>query len=1165
MKCAGCGHENREAAKFCEECAAPLKRLCASCGSELRPAAKFCDECGASLAASEKPKPESQKVSAHLTTNNLTTNNLAPRTYTPDGGAAARIDITAAAAPHEVPEGERKTVTALFADIKGSMELLEDLDPEEARALVDPALTLMMEAVHRYGGYIVQSTGDGIFALFGAPIAHEDHVQRALYAALRLQEELKRYSDRIRAEGRLPIQARVGANTGEVVVRTLQTGERRTEYTPIGHATSLAARMQALAPVGSIATTDQVRKLCEGYFVFKALGPTRVKGVSEPVPIFEVTGLGPLRTRLQRAVGRGLTKFIGRQRELEALRQAAEQAKAGHGQLVAVVGEAGVGKSRLFYEFKAIAQADCLVLETFSVSHGKASAYLPVIELLHGYFDIHAADDARKRREKVGGKVLMLDRSLEDTLPFLFAVLGLVEGEDPLAQMEAQLRRRRTLEAIKRLVLRESVNQPLLVLIEDLHWIDAETQALLNLLADALGTAKMLLLVNYRPEYTHGWGSKSYYTQVRLDPLGRESAEEMLAALLGAGAQHAAPLQLMQRIIEQTEGNPFFMEEIVQSLFEEGALVLDSAGGAALRGRADGAARAEEGTHAGVPLRLTRPVSDIRIPATVQGMLAARIDRLPPEQKELLQTLAVLGKEFTLSLVEAVTGRGDDDLTHLLGELQLGEFIYEQPAAGAVAYTFKHALTQEVAYHSVLSERRKRLHERAGDAIEALGAGRAEDHLMEVAHHYSRSGNVRKAVDSLGRAGRRAAQQGAYGEAVGYLTRALELLPQLPESADRARHELELGQSLAQMLWVTKGTTREMIAAAARVASLAEQSGTLAHLIDSVFSRWQIAANTGDFCAASALADQALDLARREGSPTRLAMAHYLHIVPHFWLGDLACVEEHFTTGLAFFDDPGFRRAAPAAVEAFGFASLNACLLGRADLARDRIAEASAAATPNDPFDLAYSQFFAAILRLWLREYEQAEALAAQALARAERHEFPMVTAWSRVGLGWARAQRGRASEGIALIQQGIAAQLEIGTRTGRSSAIGVLAEAQACAGAVGDALATVEQALQANPDELVSRPEHLRLRGTLRLAQGRTELAAADFSEAIALASRMGAKTFELRATMSRARLLAQQGRRDEARTALTEIYNWFTEGFDTADLKEAKTLLEELKETGC
>ncbi len=1123
MQCRQCQHDNPSGAKFCLDCGTVLVRRCSHCQADLALGANFCGACGAALGGAA----------------------TAAEPRVPPGGAA-RIGVTEAVSPHEVPEGERKTVTALFADIKGSMELLEDLDPEDARAIVDPALTLMMEAVHRYDGYVVQSTGDGIFALFGAPVAREDHPQRALYAALRLQEELRRYAAQLRVAGTPPIEARVGVNTGEVVVRTLQTDATHTEYVPIGHSTSLAARLQTLAHTGSIAVTEATRRLCEGYFLFKALGPTRVKGVSEPVPVFEVTGLGPLRTRLQRAVGRGLTKFVGRQREVEALKRAAEQAKAGHGQLAAVVGEAGVGKSRLFYEFKAMAQAGCLVLETFSVSHGKASAYLPVIELLHGYFRIAPEDDARTRREKVNGRVLTLDRALEDTLPYLFALLGLVEGEDPLARLEAQLRRRRTHEAIKRLVLRESVNQPLLVLVEDLHWIDAETEALLNLLADSIGTAKVLLLVNYRPEYTHGWGSKTYYTRVRLDPLGRESAEEMLAALLGPSSplpdegegagENLGPLK--RRIIEQTEGNPFFMEEIVQSLFEEGVLVRNGA------------------------VRLTQPLGALTLPPTVQGMLAARIDRLPPEQKELLQTLAVLGKEFTLSLVRAVTGQGDDELNRLLDALQLAEFIYEQPAAGEVEYTFKHALTQEVAYHSVLSERRQLLHERAAQAIEALGPAQVEDHLMAVAHHYSRSANMPKAVEYLGRAGHRAARQAAHAEAVSYLTQALDPLPQLSESAERVRQELDLGHLLVEMLRVTKGfAAPETIAATERVAALAEESGTLAETIDSVVQRWAIAANTGDFAAASVLADQALDLAVREGSATRLGVAHQLHIATHLYRGDLANAEEHFTAGRAFFHDPGFRELPVRAMGAFGFASFNAWALGRADVARDRMAQALAVADPNNPFDVAFSEQFAANLQLMLREHEHVEALAVRALACAEQHQFPNLIAGSRVLLGWARVQRGRASEGVELIRQGIAGFSESGVFSGMSIWTGALAEAQAGAGAISDALATVEQALQANPDVLVSRPENLRLRGALRLTQGQTELAEADFREAIALARRMGAKALELRATMGLARLLAQQGRRDEARTMLADVYNWFTEGFDTVDLKEAKALLEELE----
>src|SRR5262245_59994922 len=443
----------------------------------------------------------------------------------------------------------------------------------------------MMEAVHRYEGYVAQALGDGIFALFGAPLAHEDHPQRAVYAALRMQEEMRRYADTLREKGLPPLLMRVGLNTGEVVVRSIRKDDLHADYVPVGHSTNLAARMEQLATPGSILVTAYTYKLTEGYFAFKALGQTRIKGVEEPLPVYEVLGADPLRTRLQVAARRGLSRFVGRLGELEQLRRAMEHAKAGHGQIVGVMGEPGVGKSRLFYEFKLTSHSGCLVLEAYSVSHGKASPYLPVIELLKGYFNITVEDDERKRREKIGGKVLMLDRSLEDTLPYLFALLGIEEQPSPLQQLDPQIRRRRTFEALKRLFLRESLNQSLILIFEDLHWIDSETQGFLDVLSESVASAKLLLLTNYRPEYRHEWGQKTYYTQLRLAPLGKAEAEEFLDALLGvavgaglvpaqAGRPQGSPLQdLKQLILEKTQGTPFFIEEIVQDLFERGVLV----------------------------------------------------------------------------------------------------------------------------------------------------------------------------------------------------------------------------------------------------------------------------------------------------------------------------------------------------------------------------------------------------------------------------------------------------------------------------------------------------------------------------------------------------------------------------------------------------------------
>ncbi|HEY6418439.1 MAG TPA: adenylate/guanylate cyclase domain-containing protein [Candidatus Binataceae bacterium] len=665
----------------------------------------------------------------------------------------------------------------MFADIKGSTELEQDLDPEEARAIIDPALKLMMAAVHRYDGYVVQSTGDGIFAMFGAPLAHEDHPQRALYAALRMQEDLRRYAATLRERGWAPIEIRVGVNTGEVVVRAIQTAEGHAEYTPIGHATNLASRMQTVAATGTIAATEDTRKLCEGYFTFRSLGPTRVKGVSEAVNVHEVTGLGPLRTRLQASARRGLSKFVGRQDELAQMRRALDSAKSGHGQIVAAVGEAGVGKSRLFFEFQAVGQPGCLVLETLSVSHEKASAYLPLIDLLKNYFDIIPDDDPRRRREKIAGKIMILDRTLEDSLPYMFNLLEVVESDDQLARMDPEIRRRRTLDAIKRLLLRESLQQPLIVVFEDLHWLDEGSRALLNLLTDSIGTARVLMLVNYRPEFTHNWGNKTYYTQLRLDPFGAESGEEMLKALLDDGRE-LAPLKRV--IMEKTEGNPFFMEEIVQALFEQGALLRNGS------------------------IKLAKSLSNIQIPSTVQAVLASRIDRLPPEQKDLLQTLAVIGKEFPFRLVSEVTGKADNELQRLLSELQIAEFIYEQPAVSDVTYVFKHALSQQVASGSALLERRRVLHGRIAHVLEAQFPETLETQPELVAHHYTEAGLGAQAIPYWQRAGERDLQRSANLEAIHQLKKGLELLgspPDAPERsrpADEARYSLLLALGQAQ-------------------------------------------------------------------------------------------------------------------------------------------------------------------------------------------------------------------------------------------------------------------------------------------------------------------------------------------------------------------------------
>jgi class 3 adenylate cyclase len=651
-------------------------------------------------------------------------------------------------------EGERKQVTVLFADIKGSTELIEDLDPEEARRLLDPALHLMMEAVHRYEGTVNQVLGDGIMALFGAPVAHEDHAVRACYAALAMQAAMRRHTEEVRQSRGLELQIRVGLNSGAVVVRTIGN-DLHMDYSAVGQTTHLAARMEQLATPGSIRLTAATLRLAEGLVQVNALGRFPVKGLADPVEVFDLIGASAIRQRLQASAMRGLTRFVGRQQELATLQQALERARAGHGQIAAIVGEPGVGKSRLVYEFiHSHHMQGWLALESASVSYGKATPYFPVIDLLKRYGHIEDHDDTRTIRAKMTGQVLTLDEALQDAIPALLALLDALPEDHPFLQLDPPQRRQRTLDALKRILLRESQVQPLLLVFEDLHWIDSETQTLLNSLVESLPTAQLLLLVNYRPEYQHGWGSKTYYTQLRLDPLPPVSADELLQALLG---NDASLVPLKQLLIARTEGNPFFLEESVRTLVETGVLL------------------GERGAY-----RLAQALPTVQVPATVQAVLAARIDRLSPEEKQLLQTAAVIGTEVPLALLQTIAEVPEEPLRRGLTHLQAAEFLYETRLFPEIEYTFKHALTQQVAYETLLQERRRGLHARIVEALEALAGERVAEQVDRLAQHALRGEVWEKAFPYCRQAGAKAYAASVFREAAGYFEQALEALAHLP-------------------------------------------------------------------------------------------------------------------------------------------------------------------------------------------------------------------------------------------------------------------------------------------------------------------------------------------------------------------------------------------------
>ena len=1086
-----------------------------------------------------------------------------PSAYTPRHLAERIRAEQAALEARGAPDGERKTITALFADIKGSMDLLEGLDPEEARRIVDPALQLMMEAVHRYEGYVAQSLGDGIFALFGAPIAHEDHAHRALYAALRMQEATRQYADTLLRERGVNLEIRVGVNTGEVVVRSIRIDDLHTDYVPIGHSTGLAARLQSLASGGAIVASEATYKLTEGHFAFKAPRVAQVKGVSAPVHLYEVAGVGLLRTRLQVSASRGLVRFVGRQRELEQMQRAFELATGGRGQMVAVVGEPGVGKSRLCYEFKVRAQRGCLVLETFSVSHGKAYPYLPLIELLKHYFQLTPQDDERRRREQVTGKLLTLDRSLEDTLPYVLAVLGDAESTALLAQMDPTLRRRRTFEAITRVLLRESLNQPLLLLIEDLHWLDSETDAWLQVLAERVPTAPILLLVNYRPEYQHTWGSKTYYTQLRLDPLGREEAQELLSEILGDDPGLQA---LKQIILAKTEGNPFFIEEFVQALVEQGVVAREITAG----GRATTA-------------RLTRPLTAIQLPPTVQGVLAARIDRLPAEEKALLQTLAVLGKEFPLSLLVQVVGQPEAEVQGALAPLQRGEFIYEQPAFPEPQYIFKHALTQEVAYNSLLLERRRALHERTALALEGLYHDRLEEHYNELAHHYQRSGNAEKAVVYLQRAGQQAAQRSAYGEASAQLIAALELLETLPESRERLQQELLVQTTLGPVLSVAKGyAAPEVERSYTRARELCQLVGDTPQLGPVLWGLHRFYLIRAEHRTAQELAEQLLSLSQHTPASPLFLAAHTGLASALVFQGELIAARGHLLQELSLSDAQerralAFRYGVDPGVLRHGWAAHDLWTLGYPEAALQQSQATLALAQElAHPYSVAVALAMAALVQQYRRDLPGVHARGEAFLTLATEHGFPYFMAWGAILRGWVLAAQGQAEEGIAQIRQGLAAYRATGAESFRPYMLALLAEAYGRAGQAEEGLAVVAEALAAvhTTGERWWEAELHRLQGELLLIQGTgrdssrtapTEPsmmaeAEACFQQALDVARRQEAKSLELRAAMSLSRLWQRQGKRHEARELLAEVYGWFTEGFETADLQEAKTLLAEL-----
>jgi len=700
MKCPKCQFENREEAKFCKECGNKLELTCSSCGHTVHSGSKFCDECGHDLT---KPKAA------------LAQDYSQPLSYTPrhlaDKILAARTTI----------EGERKQVTVLFADVKGFTSISEKLDPEEVQTLISECLVFFTEEIHRYEGAIAQFLGDGVMALFGAPIAHEDAPQRALYAALAIRERLREYSEKLKKQG-IDFNMRIGLNTGLVVVGRI--GDDLTmEYTAMGDTVNLASRMESTAEPGMIQVSDSTYRLTEGYFEFKPLGEIEVKGKKELVKAYQLLGLGRVKTRLGVSEMRGLTPFVGRQKELDQLTECFGRAKKGQGQAVGIVGEPGVGKSRLLLQLRSVLPPEeYSYLEGDCLHSGGSIAYLPFLDMLRAYFDFAEGEQESLVRTKMAKRIATLDEKLQGILPPLQDVLSLKVQDEEYLKLEPQQRREQVFEAIRTLLIRESLNRPLILAIEDLHWIDNTSEEFLTYLIDGLANTHILLILLYRPEYTPVWVSKSYYSQIRVDQLPTGSSSDLIQAIL-EGGEIAEELRAL--ILNRASGNPLFIEEFTRTLLERGYI------------------HRKNGCYV-----LTVKSSDIQVPDTIQGIIAARIDSLEANLKRTMQVASVIGRDFAYRILQTIMAM-KQELKSCLLNLQELEFIYEKSMFPELEYIFKHALTQEVAYNSLLLKKRKEIHEKIAQAIENLYADRLEEFYEILAHHYSRAENMRKAYEYL--------------------------------------------------------------------------------------------------------------------------------------------------------------------------------------------------------------------------------------------------------------------------------------------------------------------------------------------------------------------------------------------------------------------------------
>ena len=1145
MICSRCQAENDGDSAFCDECGAPLDVLCAHCKTSNRAGAKFCKKCGQRLAApsespganSERPQPGNTLVPKHLAEKIL----------------ASRRFI----------EGERKQVTVLFADIRGSTSLIEKLDPEDVRQHFDPIIHIMMDAVHHYEGTVNQVLGDGIMALFGAPLAHEDHAVRACYAALKMQDGIRHYAEKLDAT-RESLKIGIGLNSGEVVVRSI-TNDLNIDYSALGHTTHLAARMEALAGAGSILLTGDTLREVESFVEVQPLGPVQVKGFSNTVEVFELTGATAVRSRFQAAAARGLSTFVGRQAEIEAFRRYTAREASGRGQILAIVGEAGMGKSRLVREFmEHHLPPHWKVLEAPSISYGKATAFFPLIELLRTYFDAAAGEEISSIQSKVVDQTLRLDETLCDVIPPVLTLMDAVseidrrqdekvEGlrdshpevaraMDEFTGLEPQEKRTGTFRALLELFACESRRQPLLMVFEDLHWIDSETQSFLDLLVDSLPAAPIYLLVDYRPGYTHTWANKDYYTRVRVDPLSSEDATELIESLSGNSAD-LAPLRDL--LLKRTEGNPFFIEEIVRSLMESGVLI------------------GSKGSY-----RPGIAIDSIRIPGTVRTVLADRVDRLPASHKQLLQTAAVIGIAVPLGLLRVVSGLPEGQLSEYLSDLQASEFLFETKLFPDLEYSFTHALTNEVVYNALLHERKTAIHADVVGALEEMPGESFPEQCEALAHHSFQGELWEKAVRYLHQAGARAMSRSAFLEALSDYEKALIASTHLSDSSAKLAEQVDLHLEARNVLFLLGNLARvgEHLNAAEELAEKLNDEKRMARVLNFLNSYYGLA---GDPERAIEIGERALKLNAVRSEVAASTVTYYYLGAAYNKTGQYARAAEALLHGIKNVDGDlrheKFGTAAVLSVICRSHLVQSLALMGRFREGIDWAEEGVRIAEEVDhAVSLLHINCSLGVLLLLKGEFNPAVIILERALAICQSKQIPVYVPLVAARLGCAYVRSGRIGDGLPFLEQGVGDAATAGRVGFMSLHTTWLAEGYLASGRVDEAQRLAEQAydLSVQHKERGHGALALKLLGEIALRRGDYSAAESFIRQALTLSGEMAMRPLEAHARLALGSIHRASGLIDEAQTEISaasalyellEMNGW--QALATSELENLRT----------